>query len=64
MEQALARGLEGVYTLIAGDLNAHMVQLGEQQEEDMETSIAKYGLVDKSLQFIPRRRYRGDGVWS
>ena len=50
--------------LLVRDLNARLVQPRDQQEEDLATVIVNYRLVDQSLHFIPRRRYRGKLGWS
>ena len=50
--------------LLVVNLDKLLEKLRYQQEEDMDTSIAKYGLVYQSLRFIPRRRYIGKGGWS
>ena len=64
VEQALARGPAGVEMLLVGDLNALLVQTRDQWEEDMTIAIVNYRLVDQSLHFITRRRYRGKVGWS
>ena len=59
MEHALSRGLAGVKALLFGDLNDHLVQPRDQHGEDLKTAIANNGIVDQSLHFIPRQRYKG-----
>ena len=64
VEQALARGPARVDKLLVGDLNACLLQLRDQQEEDLATVIVNYRLVDQSLNFIPRWRYIEKVCWS
>ena len=63
VHQALAQGTEGVETLLVGDLNARSAQPWDRQKKNLANNIANYGLVDQTLYFIPRRRYRGEGGW-
>ena len=64
VEQALGRVPAGVDTLLVCDLNARLEQPQDQREEDLVTAIVNYGIVDQTLQFIPRRNYRWNGGWS
>ena len=50
-------------TLLVGDLNAHFAQPCDWSEEELATEIANYSLDNHTLHSIPRRRYRGEGVW-
>ena len=61
VEQDLARCPEGTEKLLVGNLNDCLAQPHEQHEEDLATSIAKHGLEDQTLYFIPWRIYRGGG---
>ena len=40
------------------------MQPRDQCKEYLVTAITNYGIVDQTLHFIPRRRYRGKGGWS
>ena len=51
-------------TLPIDTLNDRLAQPRDWQEKDLETTIAEYWLVDQTLHFIPRRRYRGERSWS
>ena len=51
----------GVEILLIGELNSRLVQPRGQSEEELETSIANYSIVDETLHFVPRRKYRGGG---
>ena len=59
VEQAVARGLEGVEMLLVRDLNARLTQPWYMHEEDFVDSIANCKIVDHMIHFIPRRKYRG-----
>ena len=61
--QDLAHGPAEVETLLVGNLNDRLEQMRDQLEEDLATAIENYGLVDQTIQFIPRRRYIGKGGW-
>ena len=64
VEQAQASISVGVETLLVGKLNALLSQPQDQCKEDLTTDIVNYGLVDHTLHFIPRWRYRGKVGWS
>ena len=64
VEQAQASISVGVETLLVSKLNALLSQPQDQCKEDLTTDIVNYGLVDHTLHFIPRWRYRGKGGWS
>ena len=61
VDQDLVCGPEGVEALLVGDLNDHLAQPRDICEEYLATALANYGLVDQTLHFILRRRYRGKG---
>ena len=48
---------------MVGDLNTRLAQPLDQCKEDLAAAIANYMLVEQTLQFIPRHRYRGKGGW-
>ena len=55
--------MSGVETLLFVNLNERLAQPRDQREEYIAVDIANYGIVDQTLHFIPRHRYRGKGGW-
>ena len=64
VEQALLHGLDGLETLLVGEINARLAQPWYRHKEDLATAIVNCGLVEQKLHFISIRRYRGKGGWS
>ena len=63
VEKALARGPAGEEMLLFGEVNSPLEQPRDQREEDLVTAIADYGLVEKTLPFIPGQRYIEKVFW-
>ena len=63
MEQDLSCVPMGVETLLVGDLKNRMEQPQYHCEDDLETAITNYRLVDRIIHFITRQRYRVNWGW-
>ena len=62
VEQALEQGLEVMETLLVGYLYSHLGQPCDWRKEELATTITNYSVEDQTLNFIPRRKYRGEGA--
>ena len=64
MYQALGNAPMGVEVILMINLNARTREPCDTQEEELATVVVDCGLEDMTANFIPRRRYRGDGLWT
>ena len=55
----LVGGSKGSGGNTVGDINGKLQETQDAQEEDIATVLADCGMVDMTVHFTPRRRYRG-----
>ena len=64
VEEALIAAPKELEIILMGDLNVRLRYPCDKREKDLETVLADRGLVSITDHFMPRRRYRGAGIWS
>ena len=64
IRQVLECGPKGVRRLIFSDLKVCLANPRDQQEEQISTVLAGYGLTDQTRPFLPRRMYQAEGNWT
>ena len=64
VKQALGNTSKGVEVILMVDLNMRLQEPRDAWEEELLTVVAFCGLDEMTEDFMPRRRYRGDGRWT
>ena len=62
--QAIRAAPKELYMILIGDLNSLLGYLLDEREKDLVTALLDRGLFNMIDYFMPRKSYKGAGIWA